>query len=520
MALGSRKDEPQRTPLTPPHADGGEFGAEEMLLGLGNHAPADASFDTPPETVSVTLAPPPSVIEGLTDAASLADAADTTPPTPAPPVRKEPSIFRNRNFMLLWIAQGLTQTAQYALNVTLLLFVADLTNGSSLSTSLVNIAFLVPGVFLSALAGVIVDRYEKRKVLIVTNLLRALTVLPLLVIDRGFPLALALPAILILSVLFSTISQFFGPAEGSMIPLVVSRKQFVIANSLFNITLAAALLLGFAIIGPVLRAVIGDFNLFIGVALIYGLSTVLVLLLPSHLEPEVAEQPKQTWRAYAADIWPELIEGWNFIRRDHLISTAIIYMSMVMAVLFTVAGIGPIFVQKALHLPSSGLALVMAPAGLGLVVGIVLVNRWASRVGPNVMIIGASFVMGATIFVMSLIKPTVEVVMSLFGQPENSYSGLPLLAPIVILSIFLGLGIAFVNIPGQTVLQERSPEDVRGRVFAAFFTFMNLISIFPTLIAGGLSDVIGVTPVMAGVGVVVALMGGYGVLQLRAHRTV
>src|SRR5207248_3146008 len=137
------------------------------------------------------------------------------------------------------------------------------------------------------------------------------------------------------------------------------------------------------------------------------------------------------------------------------------------AVLFTVATIGSKFVVEGLGLPSNALALVMAPAGLGLVIGIVLINRWSNTFQPSMLIISATFAMGAAIIVLSMIKPIGDTIMHLFGWPTNSYGGLPLIIPVVVVAVILGLGMAFVNIPGQTVLQDRSPEDVRGRVFAA-----------------------------------------------------
>src|SRR5690242_17147212 len=86
--------------------------------------------------------------------------------------KKEPSLFRNRNFMLLWIAQALTQTAQNTLNLALVDYVSRLTNGSPTATAIATVAFVLPGVFFSALAGVFVDRFNKRYILIATNGLR------------------------------------------------------------------------------------------------------------------------------------------------------------------------------------------------------------------------------------------------------------------------------------------------------------------------------------------------------------
>src|SRR5690242_11510230 len=111
--------------------------------------------------------------------------------------RKEPSLFRNRNFMLLWVAQALTQTAQNTLNLALVDYVTRLTNGSPTATAIATVAFVLPGVFFSALAGVFVDRFNKRYILIATNGLRALIV-PWLVLMSGIPVGIAVPCIFLI----------------------------------------------------------------------------------------------------------------------------------------------------------------------------------------------------------------------------------------------------------------------------------------------------------------------------------
>src|SRR6476469_5134128 len=150
---------------------------------------------------------------------------------PIPPEREAtPSgimhVLRNRNFLFLWIAQALSQTAQQIMNYVLLQQAFALSN-SNTAVSLIMISFTVPSVLFSALAGVYVDRKQKRIVLTVTNVLRAGTMLLYIFFTGSNFGVLALIIIYLATLFFSSVSQFFNPAESSAIPLLVKRNQLL-----------------------------------------------------------------------------------------------------------------------------------------------------------------------------------------------------------------------------------------------------------------------------------------------------
>ena len=154
----------------------------------------------------------------------------------------EPSpleVLRNRPFLLLWLSQLATQVggnmAVYGL--TVIVFNAT---GSSSAVSILLLTFLAPAVLFSALAGVFVDRLDRRWLLLITNVLRGLATLALFVLVGN------LAAVLILNVVISTITVFFAPAEAAMIPTLVPRPLLLAANSLFVFTLNTAFAIGFA----------------------------------------------------------------------------------------------------------------------------------------------------------------------------------------------------------------------------------------------------------------------------------
>ena len=122
---------------------------------------------------------------------------------------------------------------------------------SNTAVSPLILTFLVPAVLFSAVAGVYVDRIDRRLILIVTNVLRGVAFVALFLVGDNLAL------ILLLNIVVSTVTVFFAPAEAAMIPVLVPRHQLLAANGLFTLTLNAAFALGFALLGPLVVNVAG-----------------------------------------------------------------------------------------------------------------------------------------------------------------------------------------------------------------------------------------------------------------------
>src|SRR6266508_3554095 len=125
------------------------------------------------------------------------------------------SIWRNRDFLLLWLAQAISQTAQNAIWYGIVVLVQHRSN-SSTQLSVAVLTLVIPSVVFGVLAGVYVDRWDKRTVLIATNVIRGCIAFGYAVFDLAGPLPLSL--LLVINFLFSTVGQFFAPAETAMIP--------------------------------------------------------------------------------------------------------------------------------------------------------------------------------------------------------------------------------------------------------------------------------------------------------------
>lgn len=146
---------------------------------------------------------------------------------------------------MFWIAQIFSQFADriiFVVFVTIIAINFDLLCGKSTSLqSWLYIAFTIPAILLTAIAGVFIDKWNKKVVMIITNILRGIIILLLPLFDK------TLISLYVLAFLLSSVTQFFVPAEASIIPSVANKYQLLTANSLFATTMMASLIFGFAL---------------------------------------------------------------------------------------------------------------------------------------------------------------------------------------------------------------------------------------------------------------------------------
>jgi MFS family permease len=439
-------------------------------------------------------------------------------------------VLKNRNFLKLWLAQIVSQTAQQIVNFALVQHVFQLT-GSSTAVGGVIIAFTVPGILFAAIAGVFVERNSKRTMLVATNIARGVLVLGYIFTDKSWGGGAVLPLIYTVTLLFSAVSQFFSPAEASMIPMVVKKEELVAANSLFNLTLTGTTLGGFVILGPLLIRTVFNQNftgLYIVICILCLAAAAVTYFLPKDKPLEtMAELLKgrdgtavhtTKWGMFKSGIdtaWGELIEGWSFIRKDRTVASAIIYWSIAVAVFMMLGTIGPGFLVRVLGIDAFDLLYVLLPGGIGLVIGVILVGRISNESNREDLINRSLLAAGVTLVIFALIQPVTSWIFSMANITPPSWLMLALMGG---LTLVLGGFNSAISVLAQTALQERSPEEIRARVFSAFYTVSNAILLVPVFFAGALADSLGYVQTVTAIGVVVALIAGFGFYRMK-HRT-
>jgi Na+/melibiose symporter-like transporter len=439
------------------------------------------------------------------------------PEPPAPRKIEPPGSFRsvlsNRSFVLLWLAQLISQIGFNAANFGVLTTVATITGGSGIMSGIAIISFTLPAVPFSLLAGVYVDYLDKRLVLWVSNALRAIATL-LIVLALIWNPRTVLP-LFFLNFFISMVTQFFMPAESSAIPLLVGKRNLVPALSLFNITLNVAQAIGFLLLGRLIESIFSSFSLPLGLARVtitphdmlfavvavgYLLCTALILAIPHtklrsllNGEQRLPRSPgKQMWAIVQRDIKG----SWQLIRKDRHLYLALLQVSFVSVLLLVIGQLAPVFVQKILGLPADDLTILFAPAGFGLVLGGLFMPLLATYISKSRMI-----TLGSIVTAIGLILLPVG---QLIAHSTPFFQGWEL-AIVGVVAFFLGIALDMINIPAQTVMQERAPEEERGRVLSFQFMLYNAGSIPVLLFAGVITDTLGIATVLYSLGAAILL---------------
>jgi MFS family permease len=420
------------------------------------------------------------------------------------------SVLRNRPFLLLWLSQVATQIGGNMVLYGLTVLVLQATK-SNAAISALFLTFLVPAVLLSAVAGVYVDRVDRRAILVLTNILRAVAFFAIYLVGDNLGL------ILLLNVFVSVVTVFFAPAEAAMIPTLVPKPQLVAANGLFTLTLNAAFALGFALLGPLIVTLFGPERLILIVAVLYLVAAAFCVTLPSSRPAAptargglaaVGEAETAVVRTLGA-----MGEGIAYIRANPAITWSLIYLGIAASLVGVIGVLGPSFAQTTLGLDAKDLIVVVLPLGLGIVFGVLLLNNYGRFVVRRRAIEGGLILLGILLVLLTIAGPISRAVNAVdrSNQIENISGLTTLVAVVVVIAFFAGIAYGVVAISSQVQLQEDIPADVRGRVFGVLNMLISIASFVPIIAVGPIADLVGTTTVILGVAALVFVTGAASV---------
>ncbi|HVB65138.1 MAG TPA: MFS transporter, partial [Nitrolancea sp.] len=286
------------------------------------------------------------------------------------------------------------------------------------------------------------------------------------------------------------------------------KKDNVHANALFNLTFTVSQIAGFAALGPLLIKVVGLHDVLLGIAVIFGVSTVLSLTIPS--TPPVAREASNG-TTLMRGVLNEMREGLVFILHSPIVMKAIAYLSLATASYLLVATLGPAFVDSVLLLSRQDIVYLLGPAGVGIVLGALFVGRLSDRIGTE-WTIDIGLTSAGAILVLLALTPAIGS--ALWESAEQV--GVLTVTIAAFFAALLGLANSLVLVPSQSLLQSASPEAIRARVYATFYTVSNSVAFLPIIFAGALADLFGVVKILVVLGAVLLVIG---VIQVIGHRT-
>ncbi|MGQ0606897.1 MAG: MFS transporter [Chloroflexota bacterium] len=419
------------------------------------------------------------------------------------------SVFKNRSFVYLWSAQTLSQLASNMVLAALIATVVT-TTGSLTANAVLILTFLVPAVLFSTLGGVFVERGDAKVIMLATNVVRAVGVILFIFVAPTTSTAIV-PLVYLINFVVATATAVFAPAELTSIPRIVDRRHLMAANSIFILTINATFAIGFGFLGPLVLNVLGATAVYVIVAIMFALSAVAILPLPSVKPDHEASAVGDAAGRAVRELYGQLAEGIRFIRANRRIAWSLTYLGVAASLIGVLGAIGPGFATDILLLRAEDFFFIMGPAGLGAVVGILFLNSYGKGLPKRLAIDIGLVAMGLTLIALALVRP----ITALFGPTLSPITdAIPSIAPfvsliavVVVIAVFAGLEYAFVAIPSQTALQEELPSEVRGRIFGVLNTLLSIASFLPVIAAPAAADVINIRFPGAGIPVVMAVLG-------------
>ncbi|MEK7543967.1 MAG: MFS transporter [Patescibacteria group bacterium] len=415
------------------------------------------------------------------------------------------TVLAIRPFRTLWAAQVFSQ-----LGFAMLLFVLALRvyqiSGSNAAVSGLFLTFGIPAVLFGMGAGAVVDHLDKRNVLMITDLVRAVLVLGFFFFPTSMPVLYGI------SLMTAMITQFYVPAEAPTIPRLVPQELLVTANSLFSFTYYSSLAVGSIVAGPILR-LFGPYAVFILISAMFALAGWFASRIPrevgkqTHLpSPTVAKMIH-----IVQSMVTSVREGLAYAKATPAITESLLLLTGTQIVLALLGTLGPGFADRVLGIDVRDASiLIMGPAVLGIIFGSLWVGNYGYKISSRRLIQYGIIAAGIFLILIAIIVRLKRVALFAWLYVD------PIILPVeFLLFFFLGVANSMLDVPANSALQKEASGAMRGRVYGMLTAAVGGVGMLPIVLTGLLADVIGAGKVIFALGIMITT---YGVLRMRYNR--
>ncbi|HXA84939.1 MAG TPA: MFS transporter [Candidatus Dormibacteraeota bacterium] len=392
------------------------------------------------------------------------------------------TILKYKPFRTLWLAQFVSIFGDFLALFGVISLITFRWHGTPVQVTTVTIAFVLPMAIISPIAGVFVDHWNVKRLMIASDLIRAGLILMLVFAHN-------VTQISAIFIVLSSVSSFFAPAQSVTIRTIVPPEGLLAANALMMQAFYIVRLLSPAAAGALVAWLTEKSCFYLDVASFIFSAAMIAGL--SVIRPARA-QGEKTVKSLAQDF----LAGNKFIFTHAGLAFVFIAMAVAMFVLSSFSPLISIYIRDSLHAGSFIFGAISAMVGVGMIVGTQLVTRLARSGSKSHVVLGGLFLLGAGA--------------GLLGAFRNT--------PMAALSTFtMGFGIAFVWIPAQTMSQQETPPPMVGRVSSTFMSLISFSQVFGLLLSGYLAQRLGIRAVFIACAGVLAVISAAGYLLMRGR---
>lgn len=382
---------------------------------------------------------------------------------------RPPGRLLNRNLILLWQGQFVSALGNEAFTIAVIFWIVEMTGSASLVGLLLMLTG-IPAVIMGPIGGTLADRVSRRTILLVTDALNGIAVLALGGVMFFAPEAtgLTIGLVFAVTILLAVTSAFFEPAIAAAIPDIAPTNEVARANSLFQFSLQAAMLLGQALGGVLYRVLSAPLLiLFNGASFLFSAFTELFIRIPQQIPPQEPGGLRRKFAAFGSDLRGGLRFIWDQpgMRGLVVVSALINFFTAPIIVLL------PFFVEDVLTATADWYGFLLAGYGAGTLLGFIAAGAFALNGPARARAMIAAMLLEAAVFA------------------AIAFTTHPLLA--LAFAAAAGITSGFSSVYLTTVLQLATPGSLRGRVFGLLGTIAASLTPIAAGLAGVIADVLG-----------------------------
>ena len=361
-----------------------------------------------------------------------------------------------RTFYLVWFGQLISLVGSNLTSFGLGVWVYQQT-GSATTFGLIAVAAILPSIVISPLAGAIIDRHDRRRVMMAADFVAGMsTVTVALLLFAG---RLEIWQILIAAAVNSTAGAFQGPAWSAAISTLVPKHKLERAAGMGSASQGIAMILGPAFAGALIGVIgLGGIIALDFASFLFAVGTLLLVRFPRLQRSDAAQEKRPS-------LWQDARYGWTYLVQRPGLFAMVLFFSFIN---FTWAFMDPLLTPMVLSFGQPAeLGLIVSAMGFGIMVGSVLMATWGGFKRKTITIYGFGILQGTMMILMGWRESVALLALAHFG---------------------LLIGSPLINGSVQVLLQKKVPHDVQGRVFAAGRMLAMIAIPVAYLLSGPLAD--------------------------------
>ncbi len=414
-------------------------------------------------------------------------------------------LFKNRNFSLFWISQLISTFGERMNQMALIALVYVRAPGSAIALAKFTTLTVIPVFLIGPVAGAWVDRWNRKDVMIISDIIRGLLALT---IPLFLLLGSVVPIYLVIFLIFST-TRFFFSSKMGIIPDLVSKDRLLMANSLIETTRTIGTAVGVVVAGIIVNVKhIGPTGGFFIYSLCFFISALLIGMIArrdflSHVKKDLLVAKEALEKSIRRSIFEDIKEGIRFMLKFSDMRFIVAVFSFLMAGIGAIYCIIIVFIQQTFGTPTRDLGILILFLALGLFSGSLLYGRFGQKIPKKRAIFSSFIASGIAVILVALI---VKNWPSLYSAAPSFFA--------------LGFSISPITVSVYTLAHEIMPANVRSKVFSSLEAVIHLAFLIFMLLSSVASRFVGITQILITVGVVFSVGGFTGfALQTRKRRT-